>query len=802
MTDPFRINAPLKLVNDSSIGSVIFDVNNASSKQVTITSNQQTSDLAITLADPTVGQCIAATSGTTGAWVNPVDVRLTGVSLNAANFRAVNFTGNITATDAGSGVATVNVLPNTSRQYHAYDSTGGVSTASVFTVNFNTVTRNTASNFTNAAGQITINTADVYLIVFNVTCAITSGNASATNTAFLELNTGGGFVEVAGSRVYGTGASSTNGRSTMTTSRIIQLAATNIIRVRTVLFSGAACTTVINASEISITNTGVIQPPTIPAANTMIVQDSGVSLGGTYTTLNFLNDISAVDQGGGVAALNVQFPAQTVAVKEEGTSIGTVFQTLNFIGPAITATDAGGNQANVTVTIPTPTVTVKEEGTSLGSFSSLNFVGSQVTATDAGAGQATITVTAPTSTVVVKEEGTSLGAFSSLNFIGATVTATDAGSGQANVTLATPTIAIQKDDVAQGSYSTVNFTDTGVAVVTVTDNGSGKATVDVNVPTPTISVKDEGGASLGAFSTLNFVGPGVTATNAGGGQANVTVDTSLAVKNGGSALGSFTTMNFVGDIVATNAGGGQTNVTVDKAFEVKLNGVSQGTGFRAIDFLAQNTVTTSGTTAIVDPRVSVQDASVAIGRFTTLNFTGSIPVVTDGGGGVANVFIDKSGLGGTIGVATYHDQKTLGTNGGSSGASNVWTRRDLNTADSHNNITGASVAANQITLPTGTYFIQATAPGFRCDLHKIRLQNITTGTTAIEGSSSFSKDNANSGQAGATLFGVVTVVGSPVVFELQHNVTHQEAVDGFGIATGIGTFERYACVVAILLSVS
>ena len=68
------------------------------------------------------------------------------------------------------------------------------------------------------------------------------------------------------------------------------------------------------------------------------------------------------------------------------------------------------------------------------------------------------------------------------------------------------------------------------------------------------------------------------------------------------------------------------------------------------------------------------------------------------------------------------DQKANGTQGGDSvsGANT----RVLNTVQK-NNINGASLASNQVTLPAGDYEIDATAPAFNCSQSKAYLYNVT-----------------------------------------------------------------------------
>lgn len=73
------------------------------------------------------------------------------------------------------------------------------------------------------------------------------------------------------------------------------------------------------------------------------------------------------------------------------------------------------------------------------------------------------------------------------------------------------------------------------------------------------------------------------------------------------------------------------------------------------------------------------------------------------------------------------DQKSAGTNGGTF-TSGAWRTRDLNTILT-NEITGASLNANAITLPAGTYYCTAEAPAYNVMAHKIKLRK-TNGTAA------------------------------------------------------------------------
>lgn len=135
------------------------------------------------------------------------------------------------------------------------------------------------------------------------------------------------------------------------------------------------------------------------------------------------------------------------------------------------------------------------------------------------------------------------------------------------------------------------------------------------------------------------------------------------------------------------------------------------------------------------------------------------------------------------------DQKATGTAGGDF-TTGDWRTRVLNT-ERTNEISGASVSSNQITLPAGTYFIQASAPANKVTDHKTRLRNITDGTTTLVGTS----ENNITASTGDTMTrshinGRFTIAGTKV-FEIQHRCDNTVNGDGFGRASGYSEVEIY-----------
>jgi len=111
------------------------------------------------------------------------------------------------------------------------------------------------------------------------------------------------------------------------------------------------------------------------------------------------------------------------------------------------------------------------------------------------------------------------------------------------------------------------------------------------------------------------------------------------------------------------------------------------------------------------------------------------------------------------------DEKTAGTAPQTlTGA--TWNTRDLGTVRT-NNISGASLGSNQITLPAGTYFFLAKAPASATGDHKARLRDVTNSVTlGVGGGMSDTIDSSSNSWVSKTF----TLAGSAGV-ELQHYST-------------------------------
>lgn len=138
------------------------------------------------------------------------------------------------------------------------------------------------------------------------------------------------------------------------------------------------------------------------------------------------------------------------------------------------------------------------------------------------------------------------------------------------------------------------------------------------------------------------------------------------------------------------------------------------------------------------------------------------------------------------------DEKANGTNAGTNVAG--WQTRALNTVKA-NTITGASLAANEITLPPGTYSVRAVAPAYYVSRHRLRLKNVTAGTTLLVGVVAAAvNDVSNSSETLAYLEGYISLT-TPTVVRIEHYCQGATANVGLGVATSSGEVEVYTDVI-------
>lgn len=130
-----------------------------------------------------------------------------------------------------------------------------------------------------------------------------------------------------------------------------------------------------------------------------------------------------------------------------------------------------------------------------------------------------------------------------------------------------------------------------------------------------------------------------------------------------------------------------------------------------------------------------------------------------------------------------------GTAGGATSAT-TWHTRPLSSV--RNAVTGASIASNQITLPSGTYHVRAWHVVNRVDFHQIGLYSVSNTSYFATGTGSYASQ-ANSQGGFAELSHVMTLAAS-TVFELRSYASAAQAVNGLGNPASSGQSEVYAAI--------
>lgn len=133
------------------------------------------------------------------------------------------------------------------------------------------------------------------------------------------------------------------------------------------------------------------------------------------------------------------------------------------------------------------------------------------------------------------------------------------------------------------------------------------------------------------------------------------------------------------------------------------------------------------------------------------------------------------------------DEKAAGTDGGTLTSGSFQTRV-LNTSVT-NEISGASLGSNQMTLPAGTYFIEASAPSAgNIGLNVAKLRNTTDSTDLLIGHGG---KWASGDMSRIRVNGRFTLAAQKVL-ELQHRGATTQTTTGLGIAVNLGVTEVYA----------
>lgn len=143
-------------------------------------------------------------------------------------------------------------------------------------------------------------------------------------------------------------------------------------------------------------------------------------------------------------------------------------------------------------------------------------------------------------------------------------------------------------------------------------------------------------------------------------------------------------------------------------------------------------------------------------------------------------------------VVIFQDQKANNSAGGTITA-NVWTTRAINTKVADTNNLCNNPVSNTFTLPAGTWHIQASAPGYACNGHRIRLYNTTDIIVAALGTSEFCYVNTTYAtySSNRSFINTVLTLTAPKTFRIEHRSSRTQNTNGMGVANNTGDIEIY-----------
>jgi len=201
----------------------------------------------------------------------------------------------------------------------------------------------------------------------------------------------------------------------------------------------------------------------------------------------------------------------------------------------------------------------------------------------------------------------------------------------------------------------------------------------------------------------------------------------------------------------------------------------------------------SGGNSSIIAAPSSNPASDVTFRLPNADGTAGQVLKTDGSGNLS-FGADTGGL--FASYAIIVDQKSSGTDGGSSSGGN-WNTRDLNTELSDPDGI-VSISSNQFTLQAGSYFLEAAAPSYKPNRHKLKLYQ-TSGTPAdiAFGTSEFV--NQDEGIQSTASLSCRFTISTATTYEIRHYIQTSKSGNGLGVAISAGV--EYFCIVKIFKEV-
>jgi hypothetical protein len=220
-----------------------------------------------------------------------------------------------------------------------------------------------------------------------------------------------------------------------------------------------------------------------------------------------------------------------------------------------------------------------------------------------------------------------------------------------------------------------------------------------------------------------------------------------------------------------NAASGYAGLDADSLVPTALLG--DGSATSGVFLRGDQTWAAASTNAVTVKEVDAAPTVTA----TTIRFPNG--TLTDDGGGQVTYTPTAATA---IPYVNVQDQKAQNTAGGgfTAGADRT---RTLNTI-AVDTASIASLSANQITLPAGTYRFDIQAPAYGVERHQAWLYNVTDAAVTARGTSQFSVNNAAPSISRIT--GRMTIAASKT-FEVRHRCSLGQAGNGFGVEANFGT---------------
>jgi hypothetical protein len=201
------------------------------------------------------GSGVNGTSGSTGTRGSSGGSGSSGSSGGPGTSGSSGSAGSSGNSGTSGKTGTAGTSLRASEAVDVYDNAGGQTfTTGTITLNLDTTRINTDTSVYNLSGDVlTVNSAIRGLIQFRVSTDVSSGTARSISYAWLERDTGSGYSEVDGSRVYMYNRSTASGENTGTASLILSVSAGDKFRIRVARLAGSdTIRTIADASGLMI----------------------------------------------------------------------------------------------------------------------------------------------------------------------------------------------------------------------------------------------------------------------------------------------------------------------------------------------------------------------------------------------------------------------------------------------------------------------------------------------------------------------------------------------------------------------